>query len=128
MRNGKQKRTRNDGSVAIEESCGNVFADIGLPNADELLAKAPLVQRVDNLIQERGLSIKQAAVLLDVKPTQLTKLLSGKLDQFTLYQLFQFLNALGQEVEIVVRPAKYIREKGETRVAARCSASFLNRK
>jgi len=92
-----------------------VFADLGLDNADELLAKAELVQRIADIIAERKLTQVRAAKLLGVDQPKVSALLRGKLDGFSTDRLFRFLNALGRDVEIVIRPAKHSRG-AETRV------------
>jgi predicted XRE-type DNA-binding protein len=103
--------------VSIEESSGNVFADIGLKNPEELLAKAQLVQRIADIIAERKLTQARAAKLLGIDQPKVSALLRGKLEGFSTDRLFRFLNALGCDVEIVIRPA---REDGEadTRVVS----------
>lgn len=107
MRNGKPPRMDKDRNppIEVEVGGGNVFADLGLADADELLAKSHLVLRIDMLISERNLTHAKAATLLGVERARLRRLLAGDLDMFPIERLFQFLNALGQEVEIVVRPA-----------------------
>src|SRR3954465_14390328 len=91
---------------AIEASRGNVFADLGLKNPEELLAKAELVQRIADIIAERKLTQVRAANLLGIDQPKVSALLRGKLDGFSTDRLFRFLNALGKDVEIVIRPAR----------------------
>ena len=92
--------------IAVERSSGNVFADLGLKNAEELLAKAELVQRISDIIAERKLTQVRAAKLLGIDQPKVSALLRGKLDAFSTDRLFRFLNALGRDVEIVIRPAR----------------------
>src|SRR5215831_15363972 len=106
---------KDDVAVSIEESSGNVFADLGLKNPDELLAKAELVQRIADIIAERKLTQTRTAKLLGIDQPKVSALLRGKLDGFSTDRLFRFLNALGRDVEIVIRPAKQSGE-AETRV------------
>lgn len=63
---------------AITESSGNVFADLGLENADELLAKSRLVQEIRQIIKHRSLTQAQAAKTLDTHQTQISRLNTGK--------------------------------------------------
>ena len=93
-------------ATAIEhtKSTGNVFADIGLPNADEHLVKAKLVLKIDILMRERGLKQVEAAALLGVKQPDISKMLRGDFRQFSVERLMRFLVTLGQDVEIAVRP------------------------
>ncbi len=113
----KKEEHRKKGAKAdlIERSSGNVFADLGLKNPEELLAKAKLVQRIADIIAERKLTQLRAAKLLGIDQPKVSALLRGKLDGFSTDRLFRFLNALGRDVEIVIRPAKPSQE-AETRV------------
>lgn len=90
--------------VEHEKSSGNVFADVGLSNADEHLVKAKLVLKIDRLLRERGLRQVEAAGLFGVKQPDVSKLLRGDFRQFSVDRLMRFLVALGQDVEIVVKP------------------------
>ena len=90
--------------VDFEKGSGNVFADIGLPNAEEHLVKAQLVVRIDGLMRERGLKQSEAASLFGVKQPDVSKMLRGDFRQFSVERLMRFLVALGQDVEIVIKP------------------------
>jgi len=90
--------------TGYEVSSGNVFADIGLPNAEEHLVKAKLVVKIDRLMKERGLKQVAAAALFGVKQPDVSKMLRGDFRQFSVERLMRFLVALGQDVEIVVKP------------------------
>jgi predicted XRE-type DNA-binding protein len=83
-------------------SSGNVFADLGLPEPEELLAKAHLVHRISEIIEDRGWDDAQAAEALGIDRPTVSRLLHGYLEDFSIEQLFRFLNALDQDVEIVV--------------------------
>ena len=89
-----------------EVGSGNVFADIGVPNADEHLVKASFVYKIDRLINERGLKQVEAAELFGVKQPDVSKMLNGDFRQFSRQRLLRFLVALGQDVEIVVKPPR----------------------
>ncbi len=111
----EDQKTRGANPIPIEPSSGNVFADLGLNNPEELLAKAELVQRIADIIAERKLTQVRAAKLLGIDQPKVSALLRGKLDGFSTDRLFRFLNALGRDVEIMIRPAKHSHE-AETRV------------
>ena len=111
----EERKKKNNVPVSIEESNGNVFADLGLTAPEELLAKAELVQRIADVIAERKLTQVRAAKLLGIDQPKVSALLRGKLDGVSTDRLFRFLNALGRDVEIVIRPAKRLHE-AETRV------------
>jgi predicted XRE-type DNA-binding protein len=86
-----------------QESSGNVFADLGLPNARELQAKADLAWEISRTIEERDLTQAQAAELLGIDQPKVSALVRGRLSGFSMERLYRFLNALGKDVEIVVR-------------------------
>lgn len=73
-----------------------------LPIEDRL--KAQLVEKIDALLRERGLKQVEAARLFGAKQPDVSKLLHGDFRQFSVERLLRFLLALGQDVEIVVRP------------------------
>jgi predicted XRE-type DNA-binding protein len=91
----------------MEPSSGNVFADLDLKDPEELLAKAELVQSICDIIAERNLTQRRAAALLGIDQPKVSALMRGKLDGFSLDRLFRFLNALGRDVEVVIRPARH---------------------
>ena len=93
-------------SVNFVEGSGNVFADLGLPNPELLLAKATLVAKLQLILDARKLTTTRAAALLDIDPHKLEDLLAGQTQRFTLDRLFRFLNVLGQDVEIAIAPSK----------------------
>ena len=111
----EERKKRAGAPVSIEGSSGNVFADLGLKNPEELLAKAQLVQRISDIISERKLTQARAAKLLGIDQPKVSALLRGKLEGFSTDRLFRFLNALGRDVEIVIRTARQEGE-AETRV------------
>ena len=89
--------------IQHEKSSGNVFADIGLPHAEEHFVKAKLVFKIDALMRGRELKQADAAKLFGVKQPDISKMLRGDFKQFSVERLMRFLVALGQDVEIVVR-------------------------
>ncbi len=89
---------------AYEVGSGNVFADVGVPNAEEHLVKAQLVYKIDTLMKERGLKQGQVAELCGIKQPDVSKMLRGDFRQFSVERLLRFLVALGLDVEIVVKP------------------------
>ena len=83
---------------------GNVFKDLGLPNAEEHLVKAQLVFKIDTILKDRGLKQVEAAHLFGIKQPDVSKLLRGEFRQFSVERLLRFLVALDQDVEIIVKP------------------------
>lgn len=85
---------------------GNIFADIGLPNAEEHLLKAGLVVRLGQLIKARKLTQTAAAKLLGVKQPDLSNILRGHFRGYSVERLMRMLTAFDQDIDIVVRPRK----------------------
>lgn len=88
--------------ISVTESSGNVFADLGLPDAEEALTKAELAMAVAAIVQERGITQVQAAEVLKIPQPKVSALLRGQLSGFSLERLLRFLNALGHDVRIMV--------------------------
>jgi predicted XRE-type DNA-binding protein len=82
----------------------HVFKALGIPNVQEHLVKAQLVSKIDAIIKERRLTQGEAAGLLGIKQPDVSKMLHGEFRQFSVERLLRFLVALGQDVEIVVKP------------------------
>jgi predicted XRE-type DNA-binding protein len=90
----------------VEASSGNVFADLGLADAGEALAKAELARRICDILAQRKMTQAQAAAVLGIDQPKVSALIRGKIRGFSTDRLFRFLNALGQDVEIIVRPRR----------------------
>ena len=99
------------------ESSGNVFADLGLPQSEEALAKAELVQKITAIIEQRRLTQAQAAEILGVDQPKISALKRGRLSGFALERLVRFLVLLGQDVEIVVKSHPRSRSQARLLVA-----------
>ena len=94
-------------------SSGNVFADLDLPQADDLLVKAELAAKIIAEIQRRRMTQIQAAATLGIDQPKISALKQGKLSGFSVERLMRFLLLLGHDIEITVR------EKSRSRSAAR---------
>ncbi len=99
-----------------ELSSGNVFADLGMRNADEALAKAELAHKVTVLIRRKKLTQVQAAKLLGIDQPKISALTRGRLSGFSIERLIRFLLSLGQDIKITVRPCTS-RERAKVSVA-----------
>jgi predicted XRE-type DNA-binding protein len=99
-------KTTSGETEVIEPSGGNVFADLGMKEPATLLAKAELARRIGDLLAERRLTQSQAAEVLGIDQPKVSMLLRGKLEGFSVDRLFRLLNALGNDIEIVVRPTR----------------------
>jgi predicted XRE-type DNA-binding protein len=102
----------------IQHSSGNVFADLELPDAEEMQAKALLSIQIHDIIKKRRLTQAQAAELLGIDQPKVSALIRGRLKGFSMERLFHFLNLLGRDVQIVVSPKSRTRVQGCLKVAA----------
>ena len=89
---------------AHEVGSGNIFADLGLPNAGEHQLKAALVVQLKRLIAERGLTQVAAAKLIEMKQPDLSKLMRGQFRLVSVEKLMRMLTAFDQDVEITLKP------------------------
>jgi predicted XRE-type DNA-binding protein len=92
---------RNNNEVV--QSSGNVFADLGLPNASEKQTRVRLTVAINQIIQKRHLSQTAAARLLDINQPKISALVNYQLEGFSVERLMHFLNALDRDVEIVIK-------------------------
>nr|ADO19073.1 transcriptional regulator [Nostoc flagelliforme str. Sunitezuoqi] len=92
----------NENDVYI--SNGNVFADLGLSNPEERLIKAELARKISEIIANRQLNQVQAAELLGIDQPKISALTRGKLKDFSIDRLIRFINILGNDVEITIKP------------------------
>ncbi len=89
--------------IEFEESSGNVFADLGLPNPEERLMKATLSIEIERAIKKRGLTQEQAANIMGVDQPKVSAIVRGRLAGFSMERLTVMLMRLGKDVEMVVR-------------------------
>jgi predicted XRE-type DNA-binding protein len=80
--------------IRVQASSGNVFADLGLENSDELLEKAELTNKISRIITQQHMTQAQAAELLGIDQPKVSALINGKLSGFSTVRLFRFLDAL----------------------------------
>jgi predicted XRE-type DNA-binding protein len=104
--------------IGVQASGGNVFADLGLENSDELLVKAELARKINSIITKQQMTQTEAAELLGIDQPKISALINGKLSGFSTVRLFRFLNALGEDVDIVVKAKPQSRSQAQTRVVA----------
>jgi len=105
-------------TIKVQAGGENVFADLGLPNPEEHLAKAELASRIGEAIGQRRLTQAAAAELLGIDQPKVSRLLRGYLTNFSTERLMHFLTLLGRDVEIVVKRAPRSRRQGRVRVVA----------
>jgi predicted XRE-type DNA-binding protein len=100
----------------IEASSGNVFADLGLKDAEELLLKAKLATKIAQLIEKKGLTQSQTAERIALDQPKVSRLLRGQLSGFSADRLFAILNRLGHSVEVRISAKERAPENSHTRV------------
>jgi predicted XRE-type DNA-binding protein len=105
--------------ITITRGSGNVFADIGLPNPEELLAKCELAFEIADRC--KGMTQKQIAARLDIDQPKVSALINEQLAQFSIERLVTFLRRLGQDVEIHMRPSRRRRSSTKRPVLGRLS-------
>jgi predicted XRE-type DNA-binding protein len=96
----------------FERGSGNVFKDLGLENADELLLKAEMISEISQLMKQGKLTQADAAKLTGIAQPDLSSMLRGRIKGFSIERLLMMLNAFGRDVEVVVRPAPRSRKQG----------------
>ena len=108
---------KDTAETAVEHGSGNVFADLGLPDADAHLLKAGLVARIDAIVRRRGLTQTEAARLLGLSQPDVSRLLRGDFREYSLERLLRLLTTLGRDVDIVIRRPRSA-DGGRLRIAA----------
>jgi predicted XRE-type DNA-binding protein len=87
-----------------EESSGNVFADLGLPNSEQELVKAKLTVQIYQILRERKVTQTEAARMLGTTQAQVSALMRCRPVSVSVGKLMEFLTTLGQDVEVTVKP------------------------
>lgn len=100
----------------IERGSTNVYADLGMANAEEMLVKAQLATKIGDIIRRRKLTQVQAAELLGMTQPKLSGLLRGQFRGISETKMLECLTRLGRDVEIVVKSAPRSRTEGHVSV------------
>lgn len=100
----------------IEQGSTNVYADLGLENAEEMLVKAQLATKIGEIIKRRKLTQVQAAELLGMTQPKLSNLLRGQFRGISEAKMLECLTRLGRNVEIVVKPTGRAQSTGHVSV------------
>jgi predicted XRE-type DNA-binding protein len=103
-------------TTEVEVGTGNVYADLGYGDADEMLIKAQLVTKIAEIIKRKGLTQTQAAELLGMPQPKLSNLLRGRFRGVSERRLMDCLTKLGRDVQIVVKAAPRSRGAGRLSV------------
>ena len=102
--NTKKKRLED---IEYVESSGNVFADLGIPEPEEAMAKAKIAMKIYETLKVKKLTQAKAAKILKISQPKVSLLLRGYLTDFSLERLLRFLNDLGQDVYISIVPCSH---------------------
>lgn len=108
----KKLKKKRLGNIEYREGSENIFADIGIPNPEEAMAKTQVAIKISDIIKKKKLTQAKAAKILKVSQPKVSLLLRGYLTDFSLERLLRFLNDLGQNVYISVTPSR--RSHGNT--------------
>jgi predicted XRE-type DNA-binding protein len=108
---------KKSNKIRIKESSGNVFQDLGFPNPEREQLKARLTLQIYRIIKDRKLTQAAAGEVLGIKQPHVSALMRGQSGNFSVERLMDFLTALGQDVEITVRPTR--REHGDVSLVLR---------
>lgn len=105
----KAKKLKKKSLKGIEyyEGSENIFADVGVPNSEEALAKAKIAMKIHDIIKKKKLTQAKAAKILKISQPKVSLLLRGRLTDFSLERLLRFLNDLGQNVRISITPSSH---------------------
>jgi predicted XRE-type DNA-binding protein len=101
----KKTAVRTIDGIEVEMSSGNVFADLGLPDADKLKIKSGLVIEITKAMRKLGLTQKAAAERMGIPQPKVSAMLRGDFSNLSARKLMDCLNRLGYDIEIKVRPA-----------------------
>jgi predicted XRE-type DNA-binding protein len=103
MKNNEVNHLDCDDDIRIIASSGNVFADLGFKNPEEMLFKAALVREISAAIKEKGLTLHQAADILEMEIHKVSDLIKGRFNEYPIESLFKYINALDRDLEIIVK-------------------------
>jgi predicted XRE-type DNA-binding protein len=92
--------------IEFEVGSGNIFADLGLPDAEAHFLKAQIVAEIHRLTKERKLTQTAAGKRMGISQPEVSRLFKGRFREYSVDRLMTFLTSFGRDVEIVVRPHK----------------------
>jgi predicted XRE-type DNA-binding protein len=98
------KKTR----IRVKQSSGNIFQDLGFPNPEREQLKARLTLQIYRLVKDRKLTQAEAGKILGIQQPHVSGLMRGQSGAFSVERLMDFLTALGQDIEITVRPTRKV--------------------
>ena len=102
--------------IEIEKGSTNVYSDLGMADADEMLVKAQLSTKIGEIIKHRRLTQVQAAKLLGMPQPKLSNMLRGRFRGVSEAKMLECLTRLGSDVQIIVKTASRSRKTGHVSV------------
>jgi len=108
---------KKNSGTRVREGSGNVFRDLGFPNPEREQLKARLTLQIFRIIKARKLTQAAAGGILGIKQPHVSGLMRGQSGNFSVERLMDFLTALGQDVQIIVRPTR--RQHGDVSLIVR---------
>lgn len=111
-----KRRSKSSRAIEIQEGSGNVYADLGYPDAEEMLVKAKLVRKISEIVRSKGLTQVETAKILGLTQPKVSALLRGQFRGVSERKLIDCLTSLGRDVEIVVKDAPRRRDSGRVTV------------
>jgi predicted XRE-type DNA-binding protein len=109
--------------IEYTESCGNVFADLGLPDPEERMLKSQLAIQIRRFIEQKGWTQTQTAEQIGLDQPKVSALLRGRLSGFSVDRLFKILNRLGHHVEVHISEEEYAPEDAQVVVVMASSSA-----
>jgi predicted XRE-type DNA-binding protein len=111
-----KRKVRSIDGVEIHGGSRNVYADLGYPDADEMLIKAKLASKIGDIVSSKGLTQVQTAKILGLTQPKVSALLRGQFRGISERKLIECLTILGRDVEIVVKDVPRRRASGKVTV------------
>ena len=96
----------------IQKGSGNIFADLGFPDAETHFLKAQIVSEIYRLTNERKLKQTEAGKLMGISQPEVSRMFKGNFREYSVERLIGFLTVFDRDVEIVARPHKKIGKSG----------------
>ena len=103
-------------SEKVHRGSGNVFADMDVAHPERVLVRAQVMSRIAEILKKSGMTQKKSAVILGIPQSKISCLMNGKLSMFSLEHLFELLNALDRDVEIIIKPKTQQEKTATTQV------------
>jgi predicted XRE-type DNA-binding protein len=107
--------------IAVTSSCGNVYEDLGLPDAGTMLVKAQLAVTIKRILADKGLTQTKAAEILGISQPRLSGLLRGQFRSISEAKMLECITRLGRDIHIVVAPVERL-SSGHGQIEVRMGA------